>query len=88
MKIRKKSDEKKESNSHIFDLQGTVNGFGIKILMDGSQWVLNAKNGYPIKRDGCDCMKTKRGVYFWFKKGETLTSIDMPHPSIWQKENI
>lgn len=84
MIIRRKPVEKKPDN--IFEAIGNVNGFGIKVLEDGSQWIIDAKTGKPEKRNGYDPMRTKQGIYFWIKKGETLTSLDTPHPSIWRKE--
>lgn len=81
MIIRKNKVE--ETRSNVFDEPGSVNAFGIKVLMDGTQWVIDSKSGEPIRREVCECMRTKTGIYFWFKKGEQITAMDNPKPSLW-----
>lgn len=62
---------------------GDVNRFGIKILMDGSQWVIDAKTGLPGNKEDYEAQRTEAGLYLWVKKGDKLTFNDDPKPSVW-----
>lgn len=51
----------------------------------GEQWVIDAKTGSPARRNGYKCLQGDKGYYLWVKEGETLRSLDVPYPSIWDR---
>jgi len=90
MIIKKKPEPKKEpvSTFDAFSAPGDVNRYGVKLIpgINGfEQWIIDAKTGKPVKRDGYECMEAN-GLYLWIKKGEQLRSIDgSPYPSVWNR---
>lgn len=84
MKIRRTIEEQKPQED-IYDLPGEVNKYGVKILLDGSQWIIDAQTGQPAKRHDYDYMLGNGGWYLWVKKGEKLRSLDPAFASIWDK---
>lgn len=83
MIIKKKSAPPEKTLRDIYSEQGEINRFGVKILFDGQQWIIDAKTGKPEKREGYEVMEGQRGFYLWVKKGETIRPLDTTYASVW-----
>lgn len=62
---------------------GEVNRFGVKILWNGDQYVIDARTRLPAKRDGYVCMKTMNNLYVWIRNGEKIEPGEVLCPSVW-----
>jgi hypothetical protein len=86
MLIKRKKEPIEKTQWDIYKEQGEVNRFGVKILPTGEQWVIDAKTGKPTRRENYECFSGNNGLYLWVKKGELLSPLNVPFPSVWDIE--
>lgn len=67
----------------IDKIPGIINQYGVKILPDGSQWVIHCVSGEALERGSSEPIRDIRGNVFWKRKGEAISQLDIVRQVLW-----
>lgn len=62
---------------------GEITRYGIKMMANGDQWVINALNGQVMKREDANFIADRRKNIMWVSKSHKVTIADQPSQYKW-----